>query len=249
MTIFFSSTAISRLVISTHNSFRGCLIKLLPYILFEKCINILALGMISLGNRHCASCIGALSFPMSEFYSYRRVFVTFYTRAFVLTSSAARTQLLAELRSIENSSVEWSGLWERAGGSEGRCSDTVVAGTSISAAYDVCTDPPTAASAAAPASSTLSDPREPTRDEKLHRLQLDVQSCTPQPTSKAVVGTRLTVFIPSIFFGGIPPKKNLQFPHRLPNCVLYIFFRPDSKLQIYHGKFLLMDKTQEIIRQ
>ena len=69
--------------------------------------------MISLGNRHCASCIGALSFPMSEFYSYRRVFVTFYTHARASSQnscSAARTQLLAELRSIDNSSVEWSGL-------------------------------------------------------------------------------------------------------------------------------------------
>ena len=34
--------------------------KLLRYILFEKYINILALEMASPGNRHCASCIGAL---------------------------------------------------------------------------------------------------------------------------------------------------------------------------------------------
>jgi len=40
------------------------LIKLLPYILFEKYINILALEMASPGNRHCASCIDALSFPI-----------------------------------------------------------------------------------------------------------------------------------------------------------------------------------------
>jgi len=39
-----------------------CLIKLLPYILFEKYINIFALKMVSPGNRHCANCIGALSF-------------------------------------------------------------------------------------------------------------------------------------------------------------------------------------------
>jgi len=37
--------------------------KLLPNILFEKYINILALEMASAGNRHCANCIGALSFP------------------------------------------------------------------------------------------------------------------------------------------------------------------------------------------
>jgi len=41
-----------------------CLIKLLPYILFEKYINILALEMASPGNWHCASCISTLSFPM-----------------------------------------------------------------------------------------------------------------------------------------------------------------------------------------
>jgi len=37
---------------------------LLPYILFEKYIYILALEMASPGNQHCASCIGALSFPI-----------------------------------------------------------------------------------------------------------------------------------------------------------------------------------------
>jgi len=40
------------------------LIKLLPYILFEKYTYILAMEMASRGNRHCANCIGALSFPM-----------------------------------------------------------------------------------------------------------------------------------------------------------------------------------------
>ena len=43
-----------------------CLIKLLPYVLFEKYIYILALEMASSGNRHCASCIGALSFPIAS---------------------------------------------------------------------------------------------------------------------------------------------------------------------------------------
>jgi len=38
--------------------------KLLPYILFEKYISYLALEMASLGNRHCANCIGTFSFPM-----------------------------------------------------------------------------------------------------------------------------------------------------------------------------------------
>jgi len=37
---------------------------LLPYILFQKYINILALAVACPGNRHCAKCIGTLSFPM-----------------------------------------------------------------------------------------------------------------------------------------------------------------------------------------
>jgi len=38
------------------------MVKLLPYILFEKYINILALEMAShAGNRHCANCIDALT--------------------------------------------------------------------------------------------------------------------------------------------------------------------------------------------
>ena len=40
------------------------MIKLLPYILFETQIYILALEMASPGNQHCANCIGTLSFPM-----------------------------------------------------------------------------------------------------------------------------------------------------------------------------------------
>jgi len=35
---------------------------LLPYILFEKYIDILALETVSPVNRHCVNCIGALSF-------------------------------------------------------------------------------------------------------------------------------------------------------------------------------------------
>jgi len=35
---------------------------LFPYILFEKYIHILALEIASPGNRHCANCIGTLSF-------------------------------------------------------------------------------------------------------------------------------------------------------------------------------------------
>ena len=52
-----------------------CLIKLLPWILFEKFIYILALEMASSGNQHCANCIGTLSFlrqlairPVSRWY-------------------------------------------------------------------------------------------------------------------------------------------------------------------------------------
>ena len=40
--------------------------KLLQYILFEKYISILALGVASLENQHCASCIGTLSFHIAR---------------------------------------------------------------------------------------------------------------------------------------------------------------------------------------
>jgi len=40
-----------------------CLTKLFSYILFEKYIYMLALDLASTGNKHCASCIGTLSFP------------------------------------------------------------------------------------------------------------------------------------------------------------------------------------------
>ena len=40
------------------------MIKLLPYILFEKYINIVALEIASPGNRHYANYIGTLLFPM-----------------------------------------------------------------------------------------------------------------------------------------------------------------------------------------
>jgi len=43
-----------------------CLIKLLPYILFEKYISILPLEMASPGNQHCVNCIGTLSFPIAN---------------------------------------------------------------------------------------------------------------------------------------------------------------------------------------
>ena len=42
------------------------LIKLLPCILFEKYIHMLALEMASPENQHCASCIGTLSFPIKS---------------------------------------------------------------------------------------------------------------------------------------------------------------------------------------
>ena len=63
-TIFFSQTAISILVISNRNSFRVLFDKVLPYLLFEKYIFILALEVASPVNQHCANCIGTLSFPM-----------------------------------------------------------------------------------------------------------------------------------------------------------------------------------------
>jgi len=49
-----------------------CLIKLLPYILFEKYIYILALEMASPGNQQCTSCISTLSFPIPHLHSDAR---------------------------------------------------------------------------------------------------------------------------------------------------------------------------------
>jgi len=58
-------TAISISVISNRNSFRLLLDKIaFLYFIFENCIYILALEMVSPGNQHCANCIGTLSFPI-----------------------------------------------------------------------------------------------------------------------------------------------------------------------------------------
>jgi len=43
-----------------------CVIKLLPYIILEKYVYILALEMASRGNQHCANGVGTLSFPMNH---------------------------------------------------------------------------------------------------------------------------------------------------------------------------------------
>ena len=58
-------TAASILVIQTIAVCECCLIKLLSFFI-EKYIYTLALEMASPGNRHCASCIGTLSFPVDE---------------------------------------------------------------------------------------------------------------------------------------------------------------------------------------
>ena len=50
--------------ISNHNSSRVLFDKIASCILFEKHIYISALEMASPGNRHCANCIGTLSFPV-----------------------------------------------------------------------------------------------------------------------------------------------------------------------------------------
>ena len=65
---FFSATAISILVISNHNSFRVLFDKIASVYFILKnvrfLISILALEMASPGNRHCAKCIGTLSFAI-----------------------------------------------------------------------------------------------------------------------------------------------------------------------------------------
>jgi len=53
------------MAISNHNSFRVLFDKnCFRIILFEKYIFILAAEMASLGNQHCANCIGTLSFDI-----------------------------------------------------------------------------------------------------------------------------------------------------------------------------------------
>jgi len=64
---FIFWTAISILLISNHNSFRVLFDKTASvYFIWEIYTSILALGMASPGNRHCASCIGTVSFPISQ---------------------------------------------------------------------------------------------------------------------------------------------------------------------------------------
>ena len=63
-------TAISTLVISNITVSECCLMKLFPYILFEKYTYILVLEMASQGNEHCANCIGTLSFPIDVCFHF-----------------------------------------------------------------------------------------------------------------------------------------------------------------------------------
>jgi len=54
---------------------------LLPYILFEKDMYILALGMASPENQHCANCISALSFPIQGAVRQKPVYLKRYNFA------------------------------------------------------------------------------------------------------------------------------------------------------------------------
>jgi len=78
------------LLISTVTVSQCCLIKLLPYILSEKDVYILASEMVSTGNRHCANCIGTLSFPMLRQW-YWSVVITATTEDYDGQHSAAAT--------------------------------------------------------------------------------------------------------------------------------------------------------------
>jgi len=61
---FFS--AVSILLISSHNSFRVLFDKITSvYFILKLYVYTLALEMDSPGNQHCANCIGALSFPIA----------------------------------------------------------------------------------------------------------------------------------------------------------------------------------------
>jgi len=64
--IHLLKTEISILVISNHNSFRVLFGKNCFRIFSLKSFYILALEMASPGNQHCATCIGTLSFPITQ---------------------------------------------------------------------------------------------------------------------------------------------------------------------------------------
>jgi len=57
-----TATGIFLISFQTVTVFECCLMKMLPYILFEKYIYSLVLEIASAGNQHCANCIGTLSF-------------------------------------------------------------------------------------------------------------------------------------------------------------------------------------------
>ena len=60
----FVKTAINILLISSYNSFRVLFDEIASIYLIWKYIYILAVESASLRNRHCADCIGTLSFPI-----------------------------------------------------------------------------------------------------------------------------------------------------------------------------------------
>ena len=67
------------------------MIKLLSYILFERCIYILALEVACPGNQHCANCIGTLSFPI--FHNSRLTKTWFYSAVSLFYLPSQRTLL------------------------------------------------------------------------------------------------------------------------------------------------------------
>jgi len=89
--IYFFRTAISILVISNRNSFRVLFDEIASvYFTSKKYIDISALKMASPGNRHCAKCIGTLSFPMTSQTAQNACGINQYglsVRKIILTSS------------------------------------------------------------------------------------------------------------------------------------------------------------------
>jgi len=64
-----------------------CLIKLFPYILFEKYVHLYSsIKMASPGNQHCASCIGTLSFALAKYSTSLRAAESKRTLAAALLS-------------------------------------------------------------------------------------------------------------------------------------------------------------------
>ena len=86
--------------------------KLLPYILVEKYTNILPLEKASPGNRHCACCIGALSFPI---HSMRPIVTDARVVCVSICLCVCWSQPWAVLKRLNRSRCRLATAWTRVG--------------------------------------------------------------------------------------------------------------------------------------